>query len=206
MKWLLGMMVVVITAGCANTRYERAARTGELLRAARADVVAARQQIVDTMALLDALLVAPPSELRPRYRKLRREIKGVEKASARAADRTNRYRSYADAHVRAWAAELESLEDEKLREVSQRHRAEAKEHFAGIEKNALAVRQAYWPLLEQLRGIRQHLEHDLTEAGIDAIRPKVTEAQRDAEALQQCIDVSLAELARVADLLDPPAP
>ena len=206
MRLILGMWMVVLCAGCATTSYDRAIKTGEALRASRPKVVAARQQVDDTIALLEEMVTAPQNDLRPLYERLEREVKTIEIASERSSERVNAFRQSAYDFLWAWAAELETIDDEEIVAVKTRHRDQARENIDEFEKKATAVRAAYWPLLEDLQGIRQHLGQDLTADGVAAIQPKFTQASENAQSLRELIEESIAELDRIADLLDPPAP
>ncbi len=56
MRIELGMIIVALGAGCSTTGYQRAEKTATSLRDTRAQVVAARQQIADTVTLLDQMV------------------------------------------------------------------------------------------------------------------------------------------------------
>ena len=203
MRILLGMLLVALGAGCATTGYQRAAKTATGLRDTRAQVVSARQQVADTVGLLDQMVNAPQGDLLPQYQQFAAGVKAIEKAADRAAARANSYRMNKEAYIGAWADELSAIESKEVRTLSAQRRADAMTNFAAIEKTAAATRAAYLPFLRHLQGISQHLGQDLTAGGIDAIKPKAGQARQAAAVLQKQIMATLGELDRVADALAP---
>lgn len=203
MRIVLGTIIVALGAGCATTGYQRAAKTATSLRETRAQVVEARRQVADTLALLDQMVNTPQGDLLPQYQQFAAGVKAIEKAADRAAARADSYRSNKDAYVAAWAEELSAIESREVRTLSAQRRTDAMMNFTAIEKAAAATRAAYMPFLTHLQGISQHLGQDLTAEGIAAMKPKAAEARQAAALLRKQLMSTIAELDRVADTLAP---
>lgn len=201
--WLGLTAATLMAAGCATTGYQRAEKTVKSIEATRAELAAGQDLIAETLVALDQLYGAGGGDLRPLHAQLGRHIRMLEQQAVAARRRAEAYRQNANAYVGAWADELAQIANPEIRDVSKARRGETIRNFGAIENAAAKAREAYQPLLEDLRGIHQFLGQDLTARGVSASAGQVAEARKEAAALQQRIDDLIAELDRVSREMTP---
>jgi len=112
--------------------------------------------------------------------RLEADAKKAQSAWASLTSRTEEY-------LKAWEAESVSLSSDASKQVAASRREAFASRFASLQADLASVKSSYGDLMTKLSDIRILLANDLTQDGIDAVRPFVAEAERSAAALQASI-------------------
>jgi len=206
MRLLMGALVVCLTAGCVTQGYQRADKTVQSLQATRVELTAAAQQVARTIGTLNRMAGMRGGDLTPVHSQLAKDVAAIEQQAETAKWRANAYRNDASAYLDAWAQDVAMIEDTTIRQKSAEGRGALMAKFRGIEQSAAATRQAYAPLLTELRGIVQYLGQNLTASGVSAMQPQFEKARMQATTLRTRIGELVGELDRVSAALAPQTP
>lgn len=196
---------LALLAGCATVEHPTASRTVRSLRETQAQALAARDQMEGTIQLLDELIKSPQADIRPLHQRLVKEIKAIEVEADRAGRAAAQYREYAFQYEVTWTLDLKNTDDPELHRLRSRTQETAREHFRAVEEAATVVRTGYWSVLENMRGIVQHLGQDLTAPGVEAVQPLYAKTAEEAIHLRACLDEFIATLDEAVAALSPKA-
>ena len=116
----------------------------------------------------------------------------AKKAQSAWASLTSRTEEY----VKAWEAESAALSSDASKQVAASRREAFASRFAALQSDLAAVKSSYGDLMTELSDIRILLANDLTQDGIDAVRPFIAAAEKSASTLQTNIGKLSAKLDR----------
>ena len=119
--------------------------------------------------------------------RLEADAKKAQSAWASLTSRTEEY-------LKAWEAESAGLSSDASKQVAASRREAFASRFASLQADLASVKSAYGDLMTKLSDIRILLANDLTQDGIDAVRPFVTEVEKSASLLQANIGKLSAKL------------
>jgi hypothetical protein len=74
-------------------------------------------------------------------------------------------------YFKEWEAEQAKINNEDIKTRSVQRRAEVEQAFSRINDKSQTLKDAYQPLMSDLKDIRTALNNDLTPGGIAAIKP-----------------------------------
>jgi hypothetical protein len=121
--------------------------------------------------------------------RLEADAKKAQSAWASLTSRTEEY-------VKAWEAESAALSSDASKQVAASRREAFASRFAALQSDLAAVKSSYGDLMTELSDIRILLANDLTQDGIDAVRPFIAAAEKSASTLQMNIGKLSAKLDR----------
>jgi len=121
--------------------------------------------------------------------RLEADAKKAQSAWASLTSRTEEY-------VKAWEAESAALSSDASKQVAASRREAFASRFAALQSDLAAVKSSYGDLMTELSDIRILLANDLTQDGIDAVRPFIAAAEKSASTLQTNIGKLSAKLDR----------
>jgi hypothetical protein len=121
--------------------------------------------------------------------RLEADAKKAQSAWASLISRTEEY-------VKAWEAESAALSSDASKQVAASRREAFASRFAALQSDLAAVKSSYGDLMTELSDIRILLANDLTQDGIDAVRPFIAAAEKSASTLQTNIGKLSAKLDR----------
>jgi 3-methyladenine DNA glycosylase Tag len=121
--------------------------------------------------------------------RLEADAKKAQSAWASLTSRTEEY-------VKAWEAESAALSSDASKQVAASRREAFASRFAALQSDLAGVKSSYGDLMTELSDIRILLANDLTQDGIDAVRPFIAAAEKSASTLQTNIGKLSAKLDR----------
>jgi chromosome segregation ATPase len=121
--------------------------------------------------------------------RLEADAKKAQSAWASLTSRTEEY-------LKAWEAESAALSSDASKQVAASRREAFASRFAALQSDLAAVKSSYGDLMTELSDIRILLANDLTQDGIDAVRPFIAAAEKSASTLQTNIGKLSAKLDR----------
>ncbi len=202
---LLGFGVLLLGAGC-KTGYQRAQSTMISLSELRDEITAARQQIIITVNALNRMY-APEvgGSLEGKFEMFRAQVREAEAQRRRVHYRTDKVITLGTAYFDQWEKEIRAIANLDARQMSDKRREETLNHFWKLSDAMRETKKAYAPFITDIQDIERHLSTDLTQAGLEAVRPIAKRANRDAKVVLADIDRVLESLDRVQRALQPQA-
>jgi hypothetical protein len=180
--------------GCATSGYQKSDATARSLQHASYTVQAESRALHLTLQNLKDLVNTPGADLKPQFNKfsaaldwLNKESERNDKADREIADRSADY-------FKAWDKQMESMSFEAVRAKSQARRTEAANDFQRVHQRYLEAQGVMQPLLAYLEDIRKALGSDLTQHGLEALKPIVANADENAGKVQSALTRLSSEL------------
>lgn len=192
----LTLLLISAGTGCSSTKTssDRAEIASRRLADTRRELVAARQEVVSTVAALDALVNNPQTDLRPQFQRFSRSVDSLERRGQRARDRATDMRAKREAYIVQWKADAELLSDPKLRERAYARMGEARTSFQNLSDKLGLIREAATPFMAHLRDLERFLGADLTRGGIQSVSDLIVTTREEEKALLAAIDDATAAL------------
>lgn len=186
--------VCVGIAGCATTGYQKSDATARSLQQASYTVQAESRALSVTLQNLKNLVNTPGTDLKPQFKKYSGALDSLIKESERndKADREIAQRS-AD-YFKAWDKELETMSFDAVRTKSQARRNEAGSDFQRVHQRYVEAQSVMQPLLAYLEDIRKALRTDLTQHGLESLKPIVANADDNSAKVQLALTKLSSEL------------
>ncbi len=184
-------------SGCSSEGKpaKESAKAVEGLNTMRTRVVSAQKQLNETVEAMNAL--SGGGDLKSNYRRFTNSLKETESQAELARRRREEMQKRSSQYIAQWEKEMEQVSSPELRAGAEERRQRVRNNFEQISREAQDVRQAYEPLIQNLRDIDKTLKLDLTPAGVQAARPAMDRANADAKALNRQLDEFIAEMDRV---------
>lgn len=177
-------LAIVCFAGCASTPYQKGDAAAISLQDAASDVQIESRALEVAMGTLDDLVNKPDPDLKPQFKRFSKALENLaasakhnEHSEARMAQRTSIY-------FDEWNKQLATMNYEVVRARSEARKAEVTNYVDSVNKRYRESQDAMGPLLNYLYDVRKALETDLTQNGIESIKPVVAKARENADKVQ----------------------
>lgn len=197
--------VVACLAGCTSTGYQKGDAAAVSMQRAATEVQLEGKAMSQTMAALQDLLQQPSGDLRPAFKRYSKSLDHLI-ATAQSTENTGgRVREKNAAYFQAWDQQLQTIDYQHIRELSQARRSEVTNRLDEVNRRYYESQAAVEPLLSYLQDIRRALSTDLTPGGLEALKPIVQNANDNAVKVQTALDALTAALtnssARMASVI-----
>jgi len=205
-RWFLGirpgltfLALGLMLAGCATQKpgYQQADRTGRRIAAFRDQVVEIKVAVDEVTSALATLADAPSSELRNANRRFARSVDRLEAADAKANRRADRMRAEGREFFGGWEQEVQSIQNDELREAAQERRVQLDAEFRAISRVIVELRDVFRPWVKDVNDLRTVLGRDLTVAGVDRVRGVMSGVQDTSARVQLSLNTLISQLESV---------
>lgn len=184
---------LLILAGCTSTGHQKSEAAAGGLQSA-ADRIAQAQVMRGAMLVaLNDLMDNPQPDLRPQFKKFTSSLKAWVNQIQDVESKSASMQLKGAAYFEKWDEELAKIQNEDIRRRSLARKEAVTKQFEKIRTAYAEVDQTRRPLITDLTDIQTALSADLTRAGLDAVKPHVTKANKDAVPLGKAVDKLVAE-------------
>jgi Protein of unknown function (DUF2959) len=187
-------VAVACLAGCASTPYKKGDAAAISLQDAASAVQGESRSLEVAMGTLDDLVNKPEPDLKPQFKRFSKALHNLaassrhnERAQARVAQKTTIY-------FDEWNKQLATMNYEVVRARSEARKADVTNHLDSVTRRYHESQDAMLPLLNYLYDVRKALDADLTQSGIDSIKPIVAKARENADKVQLALGRLTSEL------------
>jgi chromosome segregation ATPase len=187
---LLAIALAAFAAGCATKGYQKADQTGAYLQTAAETVNKGIAQIDTATGALKALVENPQADMQAQFKTFSAAVANLESLTKDVGTRAAKIQQLGTNYLRTWSTNLATIQNEDIRKQSAERKDEVMKKFEAMKTSYGDAREAFRPLLADLKDIRTALSTDLTAAGVEAIRKSMTGVNKRAEDVRN----SLAEL------------
>jgi len=171
-------------AGCSTTGYERGDAAARSLQNAAAEVQIQSRELRFTMSTLETLVNKPAVDLKPQFDTFSKSLNRLQAAVARNQRAAEAVVAKNAEYLASWDRQITNMNYEVVRTRSVERRGEVTDRFAAVTRRYAEARTVMRPLLAYLTDIRRALSSDLTLAGLEAIKPIVSNAGENAGKVQ----------------------
>ena len=181
-------------AGCSTTSYERGDAAGRSLQNAAAEVQIQSRELRFTMSTLETLVNKPAVDLKPQFDSFSKSLNRLQAAVARNQRAAEAVVAKNAEYLASWDRQITNMNYEVVRTRSVERRGEVTDRFEAVSRRYAEARTVMRPLLAYLNDIRLALSSDLTLAGLEAIKPIVSNAGENAGKVQLALARLTTEL------------
>jgi hypothetical protein len=193
-------VLLVTHAGACATRGEKMVQS---FGRTQERVSQAQRRVDSTQAALDKVRKAPAAGLADTFREYKEAVGLLEQEGQDVKQRAVTMREEADAHVKQWQKEMESVNDPMIRASLESRRDAVKTNFKLVRMYADDARKAYEPYLRRSKEIVQALAIDLSPATVKSLSPAIDSVMADGDALRLKLAAMQHALDNIANGVSP---
>lgn len=165
-----GLVGAMLLVGC-STPSSLPPNIASGLDGLRTEGVTVRGQIQKTVGTLKELMAKPQPDLSPQYQSFSHELGVLENR----VDLARQQRTATDTVVKdqfmAWDENLSQLKNEESRAQASARRSATDATYSDIKQKIAVLRKESTPFFTDLRDIRQYLKGDLSQEGLETMKP-----------------------------------
>jgi len=158
---------------------------------ARDTLVDAKSELTSTVALYNSLIAGEAKKPESTYKKLIKALEKSEKVAGKTRDRVEKMQTQADKVFTAWTQELESYENEQLKELGIQRLEASKQRYGVMIERMESTSEAYRPLVSSLHDQIKFMGFDLSPEAMSALQGPAQELNTMADELFARIDAVL---------------
>lgn len=181
-------------AGCTSTGYQKGDVAAVSMQKAAGEVQVESQAMDKSIAALKDLVEQPNGDLRPYFKRFSRSVDQLIASAQRTENTGQRMREKNAAYLQAWDQQLQTIEYQHIRELSEARKAEVTTRVGAVDRRYQESQAAVQPLIAYLLDIRKALSADLTPGGLDALKGIVQNANENVAKVHTALDLLTAEL------------
>ena len=137
---------------------------------ARDTLVDAKSELTSTVALYNSLIAGEAKKPESTYKKLIKALEKSEKVAEKTRDRVEKMQTQADKVFNAWTQELESYENEQLKELGIQRLDASKQRYGVMIERMESTSEAYRPLVSSLHDQIKFMGFDLSPEAMSALQ------------------------------------
>lgn len=185
-----------------EARKERIAKTTAAMTEVTADLETLKSGIAATTSALKRMVATAKTDPKPAYALYLESLAKLEKDTANARAKVVGMEARSQELYAAWNAEVEEITNKEIRKAAEKRYALARSKYENILSEGEKAKDAFSPLLDNLRDIRTYLENELSERGLKQINNLVRRTAWDAESTVRRIDNVIEQLDEVKTTLN----
>ena len=197
---LLLCVLTACTAGGCATRGEKMVQS---FSRTRERLTRAQTSVDNTLAALNNVRTARADGLKDAFARYRDTVTQLEQEGKDAKQRAVTMQEEADAHIKAWQKEMETIKDPMIRASVESRRSAVRSNFKLVQMYAEDARKAYEPFLRRSKEIVQALTIDLSPAAVTSLGPAIDSVTADGEALRLKLAAMQNALNNIANGVSP---
>jgi hypothetical protein len=186
--------LLAAVAGCkTHSNYETAGATAEGLQASADRIERTKGQLDTVLATLNDL-VNSPTNLPAQYTAFTSAVTDLQASGKNVDARVAEMRAKGMEYFKAWDEQAAQIKNEDIKTRSEARKKEVEDQFTKVKMSYTEARDAYRPLMSDLKDIQTALGTDLTAGGVAAIKGAAQKANQDAIPLKKAGDDLSAHL------------
>lgn len=189
---LIGMVLLLCNSSAmAQAGSKESQKFLDYSEDARDTLIDAKSELASTVALYNTLVAGEAEKPESTYKKLVKSLGKSEKVAGKTRDRVEKMQGQADKVFSAWMQELESYENEQLKELGMQRLDASKQRYDTMIERMQSASEAYRPLASSLHDQIKLMGFDLSPEAMNALQGPAEELNAMAVELYARIDAVL---------------
>ncbi|HEX6885799.1 MAG TPA: DUF2959 family protein [Planctomycetota bacterium] len=181
----LPLLPLALLAAPACKSSDKGASTGATITKAADQIQRGIEQLDATVAALHDLVEKPAPDLKPQQKAYEKALASLESTAESLSKTAASMDTRGQAYFAEWDTQLAAIQNEDIRERSADRKKSIEASFSKLQKQYGEARDAFRPLLDNLRDVRTALKADLTLAGIDTLKPVVKKVDKEKGSVEK---------------------
>jgi chromosome segregation ATPase len=201
-------VIAALALGACADQIHRKDVAAQSARDVSGDIDATNNQIDATLASLNNLMSADPSQLQPAYNQYSKDVDQMRAQAAKINKDSGDMRKQSQDYLTNWQKQHNEIQNAELRTTSEQRRQTVMNRFQGIQGSYDNARTSLDDFISNLEDVRTALRNDLTAHGVQAVSQTsvVKDAQTHAANVKTALQQVQSNSTALADALNPPAP
>jgi hypothetical protein len=184
----------MLLCSCASNGYQKGDVAAASMQRAATEVQAEQKALDATVAALGELMNAPEGDLSIPFKRYSSSLDQLIASSRRTEATGKTMESKSAAYVEAWNRQLQSIDYQHIRDLSEARRIEVTNRVDAINRRYNESQAVVQPLISYFEDIRKALSTDLTPAGLESLKEVVQNANQNVAKVQTALDALSTEL------------
>jgi len=198
---IFAFVAAVCLAGCKSTSYKKGDAAANSLETAAAEVQAESRALDLTMGSLKDLNNDAGPDLKLQFQHFSTCLDKLVSAAHRTELTGQRMAEKNAAFLLAWQKQLDQMQYEHVRDVSQTRMVEVSNRFDTVNRRYQDSQAVVQPMIGYLVDVRHALNADLTKEGLTSINSVMQNAENNALKVQTALGALSTELAESGNRL-----
>ena len=186
-------VAVLLLAACATKSQQIAPQATGGLTDVRTQAVALKQQLSRTTDAAKKVSQSSPTDLKNSLEILSSSLNSLNSTLAQGSYKVAVAQQEVRKYFDQWAQETNAMPSD-LQQTSQERQAQAAVSFKSLRGSIDNVRKNTWPFMNDLNAVDQYLRTDQTQAGIDAVSPRISRTLEVEPVIQRDLDQVIAQI------------
>ena len=196
---MLISLSITLAGGCASTG-EKAVQSFETTKRTVAE---AETQVDLTIGAILRLRTAPAEGIKDAFAQYKEDVLLLDEQGRKAKDRSAAMKDEADAHIKAWQKEMETIQDPQIKSTLESRRQAVKSNYQLVQMYADDARKAYEPFLKGNQELVKAFSIDLSPAAVSSLAPSMDKVLADGQMLKQKIEALQHALDNITNGVSP---
>jgi hypothetical protein len=195
---IAGSFVTLLLPGC--TKEEEPTVVVKLpsgLTSLQEEIDKGKKQIGLTITSLEAVVASAGSNSKPKFDEFVKSMTALEAQAAAVKVKADDMRARGAAYFKAWEDQLAAVSTPAVKEAAEKRRDQLTKNYEGVTTAAEAAREAYKPLLSDLKDIQKMLTTDLTADSVKALVAPVAKIKEDGKVVGEKLDAVVEALKKI---------
>lgn len=200
---LFCLVMVFAVSACSTTGLQRSEDVQSAMETVDNDIKTIVEQIEAVGNSLDELTRRGQSDLEGAFDQFSDDASKIKNLEENFSGHATRMEERGEAYFKAWERDIEEYENPEIRQRSEERRAELGQSFDKIAENNVGVKEAFRTYVSDINEIERFLSNDLTDDGIDSIKPIAdevvqngSELRNELQSLQSAIEEARRQMRR----------
>lgn len=180
--------------GCSTTVYKQGDRAADSAQAAAMQAQTESQALAGTLATLSNLVDKPAPDLRLPFQSFSAALDGLAAALKQGGTRGEQLVRSNALFLASWSKDLTAITNADVRSSSEARRTEVSKQIDAATAHYKQAQDALRSLVDYLQDIRRALSTDLTQNGVGAVKPLVSNASTTASKVQDALTQANTDL------------
>jgi hypothetical protein len=186
---------LLVLSGCNTAPYDKGDSASRSYRDGSWEVQGESRTLDAVMNSLNNLVNQSAADLKPQYARFDQTLYQLEDMTSRNDRAASRIQVRNSEYLESWNHEISTMSFEAIRERSEARKNDVSQHFDTVNRRYAEARSTVEPLIDYLNDIRRALSADLTQSGLQNVKPIVLNANANARKVQDALGRLSTELA-----------
>jgi hypothetical protein len=186
--------VGVLSVSCASKGYQKSDLAAASMQKAATEVQTEQRALDATVAALGELINGQNGDLSIPFKRYSSALDQLIGAAHRTEATGKNMQVKSAAYLDSWDRQLQSIDYQHIREVSEARRTEVTNRVETINQRYRDSQAVVQPLISYFEDIRTALSTDLTAAGLASLKEVVQNASNNVTKVQTALDALATEL------------
>jgi chromosome segregation ATPase len=197
------LVLALVTPAMGASATSRADKTAQNMLKMEKALTDGEAQIDSIIKSLNSLSSAQSKDLVSQYTQFSKQVENLDSTAKDVKKRAEKAKSQREDYLKAWKKDQGKIQNEQLRNASEARRAELEPLLQQIGDSLKSASENFDPMLQNLKDLSLFLGNDLSEHGLTAAQPLISDCNKSAALVKDDVDKANDGLRNLAARITP---